>query len=545
MVWRLYPYTNFHELNLNWLTSEIKRLSTEWIEYNNNWADWRDDTDKKLEELKKYVDDYFSNLDITTEITNIFNELVDSGFFDELVNRALLTRTKINTRMVASFFNAYTNGKPSAPNGACYIGNNKMVQYLSTSSNSVGLLQVFDMDSWQKVSETYIELKHGNSLTYDPENKKLYAVALYNNNDTSILLNEVFIVNCDDYLNMYVEDTISLPMPQGSTGVYSLSYDPISKTFAGTIKASPTGSIVAGQTDRLVIYNQELTEIVREVMLEGSLLISNQGIQAYYDNRAYINYCDYNYFNIGVYDTNDGKCVNMIDLPMYIDNYRFIGEPEAFIYNWDSFKWYCSSAYTGSGVSGHIGLTIFEMGIYNNIPDVKLRAQSFNLYNTRRLGITVKNGEDGVSNSPYTMYSLMDAINLCVNNNLQGRITIEENHKDIGSVDIIGYNGDIYGKSANHAKFTGAVRIFNSRIRITFSDFTGSFTEDSRTCSIFVTSSYLSMEGCTFNPQLLTYDTWLTYRNNNGNSTFIRCIVLSQTQPTDATFTQSAFIPYT
>lgn len=539
-IFRQFPYTNFHDLNLDWFLNEFQELVNEWFSFKGNIESWKDDTDKAINDLKEYVNEFFK-----FEVDAYIDKLYQEGFFDQAIARVVLNRTKINTRMVMSIFNSYANNTPAAVNGACYIGDNKIIQYLSTNTSTVGKAQIISTDTWQVLAEVPLELKHGNSLTYDPETHKAYGVALYNNDNVDILLNEVMVINMDNPLEPFVEETIALPMPAGSTGVYSLSYDPVSKTFAGTIKSSPTGSIVAGETDRLVIYNQDLDEIVKEVSLTDHLLIRNQGIQAFYDNKAYINYCDYNYFTIGVYDTETGIPVSMVELPRFIDGYRFIGEPEAFIYNWDSDSWYCSSAYTGGGVSSKIGLTIFELGLYKNIPNIEFRTQAFNLFNTQRLEIQLKNGQNGVTDTPYEMYSLMDAINMCVNNNLQGRIRVNSGYTNIGSVDIVGYSGDIYGNNSNHAIFSGAIRIFNSKVRITFSDFTGSQTEDNRECSLFIDNSYGSFEGCAFtNKQLLAYDSWINWRNNTGNSTYIRSLLQSQTQPADSNLIQSAFLAY-
>lgn len=65
-----YPYTDFHEMNLDWFLAEFKKLVAEWEEVK---ADWNS--------LHDYVQDYFDNLNVQAEINNKINAMIADGTF--------------------------------------------------------------------------------------------------------------------------------------------------------------------------------------------------------------------------------------------------------------------------------------------------------------------------------------------------------------------------------------------------------------------------------------------------------------------------------
>ena len=79
-----FPYTNFHEMNADWLINTLKKLSAEWLSYNQNWEKWKNDTDAAFKELKTFVNDYFDNLDVQEEINNKLDEMAEDGTLNEL-----------------------------------------------------------------------------------------------------------------------------------------------------------------------------------------------------------------------------------------------------------------------------------------------------------------------------------------------------------------------------------------------------------------------------------------------------------------------------
>jgi len=74
-----YPYTDFHEMNLDWTLKTVK------------------DADEKSEaalteseETREFVNNYFDSLDLTQEVTDIINEMSEDGSLNEIIDPVIL-----------------------------------------------------------------------------------------------------------------------------------------------------------------------------------------------------------------------------------------------------------------------------------------------------------------------------------------------------------------------------------------------------------------------------------------------------------------------
>ena len=80
-----FPYTNFHEMNLDWILSTIRQLLQDWDAYkdemNLKFSNLRDE----FLALRQYVNDYFANLDVQEEINNKLNDMDEDGSLDAIV----------------------------------------------------------------------------------------------------------------------------------------------------------------------------------------------------------------------------------------------------------------------------------------------------------------------------------------------------------------------------------------------------------------------------------------------------------------------------
>ena len=70
-----YPYTDMHELNLDWFLAKFKDLVETW---NNVESEWNS--------LHDYVQNYFENLNVQTEINDKINAMILDGTFADIIS---------------------------------------------------------------------------------------------------------------------------------------------------------------------------------------------------------------------------------------------------------------------------------------------------------------------------------------------------------------------------------------------------------------------------------------------------------------------------
>lgn len=110
MAFEQFPYSNFHDLNLDWIISEVKKA----IEGFKALSNKIDDFETTLNNALEYINNYFKNLDVQEEINNKLEEMKENG---ELAD------------IIASFL--------KAPN--YYLSVQSMVADTSITNNSVAI----------------------------------------------------------------------------------------------------------------------------------------------------------------------------------------------------------------------------------------------------------------------------------------------------------------------------------------------------------------------------------------------------------------------
>lgn len=88
----LYPYTDLHEANMDYVLEQIKQLIEAWAETKGEWDEtmlaWSQ-TEEAWTELKNYVENYFDNLDVQQEINNKIDEMVLDGTMQQLIQNVI------------------------------------------------------------------------------------------------------------------------------------------------------------------------------------------------------------------------------------------------------------------------------------------------------------------------------------------------------------------------------------------------------------------------------------------------------------------------
>lgn len=74
-IFNEFPYTNLHELNLDWILAKVKELATEWLQVHTEFETMQ----QLVDGLEEYIHDYFENLDLTDEVRTIIDKYLSDG----------------------------------------------------------------------------------------------------------------------------------------------------------------------------------------------------------------------------------------------------------------------------------------------------------------------------------------------------------------------------------------------------------------------------------------------------------------------------------
>ena len=67
-IFQQFPYTNFHELNLDGMIKILREMQDEWAATKTEW-----------ENVEAYIQNYFNNLDVSQEINDKLNKMAADG----------------------------------------------------------------------------------------------------------------------------------------------------------------------------------------------------------------------------------------------------------------------------------------------------------------------------------------------------------------------------------------------------------------------------------------------------------------------------------
>ena len=85
MAFENFPYTDFHNLNLDWILCEMKKLLSEYSEITSNI----DEIKKKLTALSEAMDNFYEPDVFFHTVSEVVKEYVDSGVFEDFIKQAV------------------------------------------------------------------------------------------------------------------------------------------------------------------------------------------------------------------------------------------------------------------------------------------------------------------------------------------------------------------------------------------------------------------------------------------------------------------------
>lgn len=404
-------------------------------------------------QLKEYVDNYFSDLNLQNEINNKLDEMAEDGTLAEIINEEIFEELndKINNAMLKTDIQSYDNltlerilrkfiknsNSPSFSDddfptlqGGCYTGNDKMVLCQNKSDTNNRLIEISLLDG-SIIRQTSLNLGHGNSIAYNNELNKLYIAGLTNTEKHSI-----FII---DYTSLTLENTLLFNELPENERIHSLSYDIITNKMYMMTETQPTNYITLYE---LNLDNNSLEKIDLEDY-DNTLSVTFTNDMLVYNNIIYI--MKYNPQLIICYNLITKELQNLYNIDNTISLGTPVGELQNISLMYDKpYKDILISSNRIECVNGYFNMFQFYKAnpVYNVKKPVLLNN---NLQNFIYVNInSSSNNPDGTTSKPFKHIS--EAIEIC-NNMTNATLRITEGTYPYSC--IYGIKGKIQGGGTN------------------------------------------------------------------------------------------------
>lgn len=125
MSFEVFPYTNFHEMNLDWLIEKMKELVKEWM-----------DVDKKWEEIRELIENFLDNVeaDISAEVKKQLKVMLGNGELEAIITSSLGIVTSVDTCVELKKSTKYQVGQVIVTKGYHKVGDNGGATYYLSDS---------------------------------------------------------------------------------------------------------------------------------------------------------------------------------------------------------------------------------------------------------------------------------------------------------------------------------------------------------------------------------------------------------------------------
>ena len=302
-----WTYTDLHQLNLDWILKEVKKLIVSNAELVHDMA-----------ALQKYVADYFDNLDVSAEVNAKLDEMISDGTMDQII--ADVVNSLLNKEQVLPFARVMRYASPTYEyddsdvmqrwvcQGSCYTKNNQFIfsNVNATTPGQSATFREYNYDG-QLIRTFTLPTGHTNSMAYDAVNERLAInKTIIDPNDGT----ETYALEIDiyDYNTLTLLSTIP-------TGVYpnQLAFDDNGSLFF----VNKPGTV-------LNVYN-EFNELIAGNILLPVPSYTLAGFRIYNNNFWFLSHAPN-----AIYVYNGTDIEHIYNLGEMNDQGFVYGEPEAF-----------------------------------------------------------------------------------------------------------------------------------------------------------------------------------------------------------------------
>ena len=431
-----FPYTNLHDLNLDWVLATIRKLIAEWTAYKLAMDEAFEDLKGEFHELYDYVMNYFENLDlddaVTVAVRAVLEEMIEDGTIDELIAEYIKNiggSGDVSVNLLAEYLtdtlqnssNWYSSEHyEHAPQGMCYIGNNQVVLYVLTKPNTenMGKLVCIDMSTgtiqWKS---DRIEAYHGNTIAY--KDGYLYvAGAVDESSGSNVADHHVFKID-PDYPSV-IADTFTIP------GQNIAVDDVTGKFIVG-------GGQLGSNANKVWIYDDETalaaasTDDPADLTLQSTALTQFLFTKAETQGIAAHNGTLYQLFSrecsaCVAFDLDNGKVIRSWNIPYIWNGCKYSQELEDISYDAVNDRWIIMSSTATQRTHNCQVANVGEVGLYKTVLQRLPRMAVYEGAHTAGLDLRVENdaatvGETGACLPFYDRHPVVNGTtiaNACV-----------------------------------------------------------------------------------------------------------------------------------
>ena len=236
--------------------AELQNLYIELKTYVDNAInEYEESINNKVESLENYMNDYFNNLDVQQEINNKLDQMVEDGTLQKILNN-YISITKVYNTFSDVLNDSLTDGMKIKTLGYYDINDNGGCNYLVTNIKNTNIKQI-------EKDNLFIE-----PIFNDVINLKCYGLHGNDNDDDSILLNELF--------NYFNNKTLYIP-----NGIYSINQTLYIGNNCNLIMDNKCELKANSFMDYLLVYNKEdlsYENKTHDKYIKGGILNGNNKI---------------------------------------------------------------------------------------------------------------------------------------------------------------------------------------------------------------------------------------------------------------------------
>ena len=163
---------------------------------------------KDFEDLKKYVDTYFEDLDVEQQIKDAIQEMIDDGTLSQMIQDAFdeldVRVSRLEDLTCSDFFFNYTKvGEVAQSNGApvlcCYNPVAQCVTYLSQTDNNSSYIGFLAADNITPATSASMAFTHANDIDFCNALNVLLAVDIANNSPVIYTINPATLIQIGSF----------------------------------------------------------------------------------------------------------------------------------------------------------------------------------------------------------------------------------------------------------------------------------------------------------------------------------------------------------